>query len=347
MDPQANADKLLLTSLDSFWSIIRPIMDALNPQRICEIGIGNGDFSRRLIGDCRQRSASYIGVDPSTSSEFADELQGDNVQFVRKASLDALDEIDACDLYFIDGDHNYYTVKNELESIRRAAPEISILILHDVDWPWARRDQYCDPDAIPEAYRHQYSRDKKVAPGDKCLAEHGFSGEESDYSYAAALEEGGAGNGVLTAVDDFVSAHASDAWRLLLIPAVFGLGILYRRDQLSEALRGHISDLEAALDHCSDLFALMERNRIDLFLAFTDNLRHIRSLSEDYRELKDSYRELKDSYKDLQKQYQALHKHERGLAKHAADLLDAYKDLRKYADRLEERVRELQNPSEQ
>lgn len=338
--PRENNDNLLLTSLDSFWSIIEPIMDALSPQRVCEIGIGNGEFSRRLIGYCRQSSSHYIGVDPTTSDEFVRELQGETADFVRKPSLDALDDAGACDIYFIDGDHNYYTVKKELEGIRRVAPGISIVILHDVAWPWARRDQYCDPDAIPEAHRHEYSRDQKVAPGKKRLAEHGFSGEDSDYNYAAAVEEGGAANGVLTAVDDFVSAHASDTWRLLLIPAVFGLGILYRHDLLSQALRSRISELETALNHCAGLFAVMERNRIDLFLAFTDNLRHIRSLSADYKELKDSYADLRD-------QYQSLHKHERGLAKHAADLLDAYKDLRKYADRLEEEVRELHNPSEQ
>lgn len=321
-DRDDKGEALLLTSLDSFWSIIEPLMTSLDPRRICEIGIGNGDFSRRLIGYCRESCARYIGVDPTTSDEFVDELQSGISEFVRKASLDALTELEPCELYFIDGDHNYYTVRSELNSIRNAAPDVSMIVLHDVAWPWARRDQYCDPESIPEEHRHDYSREKKVAPGEKRLAERGFSGEESDYNYAVALEEGGAANGVLTAVDDFVAEHAGDNWSLLLVPAVFGLGVLCRKDILSDDLRGRIGDMDIGLHRFADLLALMESNRIDLFLAFTDNLRHIR--------------ELKD-------QYQALHEHERGLAKHAADLLEAYKDLRKYADRLGEQVRELRN----
>ena len=46
----------------------------------------------------------------------------------------------------IDGDHNYYTVSEELRLIAeraRTAP-LPLLLFHDVCWPHARRDDYFD-----------------------------------------------------------------------------------------------------------------------------------------------------------------------------------------------------------
>ena len=49
------------------------------------------------------------------------------------------------DAMIIDGDHNYYTVSEELAgsvSAARAARYMPLLLLHDVGWPHARRDAY-------------------------------------------------------------------------------------------------------------------------------------------------------------------------------------------------------------
>ena len=52
----------------------------------------------------------------------------------------------------IDGDHNYYTVSEELRLIgeRAAGAELPLLLFHDVCWPHARRDDYFAPELIPE-----------------------------------------------------------------------------------------------------------------------------------------------------------------------------------------------------
>ena len=56
----------------------------------------------------------------------------------------------------IDGDHNYFTVREELRLIGERAPgaELPLLLFHDVGWPHARRDDYHDADAIPAEHRH-------------------------------------------------------------------------------------------------------------------------------------------------------------------------------------------------
>ena len=62
----------------------------------------------------------------------------------------------------IDGDHNWYTVVNELRMLRdnaRAGREpLPVLILHDVGWPYGRRDLYYDPSTIPEEHRQPHRK---------------------------------------------------------------------------------------------------------------------------------------------------------------------------------------------
>ena len=55
----------------------------------------------------------------------------------------------------IDGDHNYYTVSEELRLIAERAgnEQMPLLLFHDVSWPHGRRDDYFDPSQIPEDMR--------------------------------------------------------------------------------------------------------------------------------------------------------------------------------------------------
>lgn len=60
-------------------------------------------------------------------------------------SLEVLPELhDTFDCILIDGDHNWYTVYHELKMIydRELLKRGGIVFLHDVEWPWGRRDMY-------------------------------------------------------------------------------------------------------------------------------------------------------------------------------------------------------------
>ena len=67
------------------------------------------------------------------------------------------------DAALIDGDHNWYTVYNELRLLARGAPgpparRCRVLILHDVGWPYGRRDLYYDARArSPTEFRQPYA----------------------------------------------------------------------------------------------------------------------------------------------------------------------------------------------
>ena len=78
--------------------------------------------------------------------------------------LPGLPPVDAA---LIDGDHNWYTVYHEMKAIAEVArangAPLPVMILHDVGWPYGRRDLYYAPDTIPEECRQPYAQKGMVA----------------------------------------------------------------------------------------------------------------------------------------------------------------------------------------
>ena len=106
----------------------------------------------------------------------------------------------------IDGDHNYYTVSEELRLVEAAAGgDLPLLLFHDVCWPHARRDDYFSPELVPADRRRPIAAGGGLHPD-----EPGIRFGALPYRSAAA-REGGPGNGVLTAVEDFVAARDGPA----------------------------------------------------------------------------------------------------------------------------------------
>ena len=124
----------------------------------------------------------------------------------------------------LDGDHNHWTLSAELRAIadRSDGAGMPLLLLHDIGWPHSRRDTYYAPDRVPQEHRQPLAQDALVAPGNPGTASEGIRFEW------AAEREGGPGNGILTAVEDFVAER--DGLRLAVVPAFFGLGVLWAED---------------------------------------------------------------------------------------------------------------------
>ena len=79
---------------------------------------------------------------------------------------------------------------------------------------------YYDPDGIPVAERHEYAR-SGMTPWSADLREG-----MKNASFANARTEGGHGNGVLTAIEDFIK-QSPLALRVFSLPTNYGLGIIY------------------------------------------------------------------------------------------------------------------------
>ena len=258
---------LLIHSMAEFAPLIGPALDRAGVRTIAEIGAEFGGMSRFLADYCEGAGGTLTCIDPEPKPEFTDWVaSAAHVAHVSLPSLEAFGHLSEVDAWVIDGDHNYYTVYNELLEIDQIAQRDGtplLAFLHDVGWPCARRDMYYAPDRIPQEHRHPYSYEDGVhVDTSAVLRDAGFRGRGQ---FAIAQQLGGPANGVLTAVEDFL-ARANTAERPLIyahVPAVFGLGVIMDASaEWAEDLAGIFLPF-----HENPLVASLELNRLRNYLA--------------------------------------------------------------------------------
>lgn len=251
--------------MNRFWdTVIGPILERLGPEVIVEIGSDKGDNTRNLLEFCERNGAELHVIDPLPKYDVAEWQQryGERFVFHRGLSLETLPGIERPDAVLIDGDHNWYTVLHELRLIERLSGErgFPLVMLHDVGWPYGRRDLYYSPETIPEEHRQAYAR-KGMLPGSSSLVEDGGLNR----GLHNALHEGGPRNGVLTAVEDFLD-ETEQQIEFTQIPGLHGLGILVPSQLVrqNEELAGFLATLRSSPPGRSvDLIEHLERARLE------------------------------------------------------------------------------------
>ena len=164
-----------------------------------------------------------LAIDPAPQpglERLADEHP--ELELIRRTSLEALPGIELPDAIVIDGDHNYYTVSEELRLIGERASDapLPLLLFHDVLWPHGRRDDYFDAEQLPaDARRPVVGEAAGIYPGDPGVRPGGLPYPRS------AAQEGGARNGVLTAIEDFAAGR--ERIRVAVVPAFFGFAVAW------------------------------------------------------------------------------------------------------------------------
>jgi len=250
-----------LYSLTLFGEIILPTLALAGARQIVETGSEYGGFTRELHDFASQAAGKLISIDPAPKPDafefIAANRDNPHFQFIQDASISALPALSSADAYVIDGDHNYFTVRAELDLIAANRGDKPLLVFeHDVCWPCGRRDMYYNPDAVPLPFRQPYSCENGLTLDNSGMINGGLRGG----GICFALREGGPANGVRTAIEDFLAQRSDLSFEI--IPAVLGLGIIYSRtapwaDRLTELLRPFTS---------SPLLEMLERNRLELYL---------------------------------------------------------------------------------
>lgn len=256
---------LMLHSLKEYEEIIFSLLDRTRPSSVLEIGTDSGPFTDRLIKYCGEKKVELVTVEPSPSQALAAQaIDSEAYNLYQGLGLIYL-LAPGCRAEFtlIDGDHNYFSVYNELKLLDRAWSERGaegVVLVHHVGWPCARRDSYYEPDALPSEVVHPHSFDLGASLDVAALGKGGLRGGGS---FAMALNEGGARNGVLTAVEDFLKDQPRYAVRT--IDSVFGLAAITVRGTESER---HVNEVFGPYDN--ELVRRLERNRLELFLKVVE-----------------------------------------------------------------------------
>ena len=247
-----------ICSMSNFSTEAARLMDRLEISRIVEIGCEAGFNTDALLDYVRKRKCLLDSVDPvevnfpfstETASEFTFHQEISGLFLNREMNYEVL---------FMDGDHNYETVFADLNVIhqKRHVSGIKLIFMHDVCWPWARRDIYYNIRQI--RCPHPHAADIRISPYNEPIYGQGLPPS----GYSTANEEGGAQNGVLTAVEDFLKLHQSE-WQVKTFPVIYGIGVLYCPENLTSfELKAITQDLNE-LERHKILLSTLELNRIE------------------------------------------------------------------------------------
>jgi hypothetical protein len=250
-----------------FWAkVVAPVLQAAEVRRLVEIGALRGEQTQLMIQDLGPKTELHV-IDPVPDFDPAEHERRFPGQYVfhRALSVDVLDELPPMDAALVDGDHNWYTVVNELRLLRqvsrREGAPLPVLVLHDVAWPSGRRDLYYNPDTVPAEHRQPW-RTAGMRPERSELLDNGGLNP----TMCNAETEGGPRNGVMTALEDFIAEH-DRPMRLVYLPIYFGLAIAVEEERLARqpALAAALDELESPKGK-DMLLELAESVRIDAML---------------------------------------------------------------------------------
>ncbi len=203
------------------YKIVRPFLEESRYTRICEVGASLGLNTERIL---TMADASMTLIDPCLDADLERKFAAEpRVSLHRGLSLEVLATVDEeFDCILIDGDHNWYTVFNELETVhnRKLLRKGGAILCHDVGWPYARRDMYYQPDTVPAEHRQPFAQRGMVEGQSELNATGGMNPDLFN-----ATHEGGPKNGVLTAIDDFLAAHRGE-YEYFSFREEYGLGFI-------------------------------------------------------------------------------------------------------------------------
>ncbi|HEY8000459.1 MAG TPA: class I SAM-dependent methyltransferase [Solirubrobacterales bacterium] len=247
-DPDENA-----ASLSNVAEILFGCLDAIEATTVVEIGAFHGKSTNEMLEWAARRGAKLIAIDPEPQPDLRQIAAGHpELELVEATSHEALPDLPAADAIIIDGDHNYFTLSEELRLIeaRAPGPAMPLLMLHDIGWPLARRDGYYAPERIPAEHRQPLAHNTYLAPDEPATAADGMP------FACVAAREGGPRNGILTAVEDFLETHPELAFAR--VPAFFGFGVIWHpQAHWAEAVRATVAPWDR-----NPVLERMEANRI-------------------------------------------------------------------------------------
>jgi len=189
-----------------YEDLIEPIFKEFKIKNVVEVGSSSGYNTLKLIKYAEANNGVIHCIDPFPEYDYK-KLEEEYKNYFKQylgLSLEVLGKLKNVEAVLIDGDHNWYTVFNELKIINDEYEEFPIVMFHDTSWPYGRRDLYYNPENIPEEFKHKYEKNG-IIPKQSELSEFGRNNLLNN-----TIFEGGEKNGVLTAIEDFIEYSQLD-----------------------------------------------------------------------------------------------------------------------------------------
>lgn len=282
-------------------NIVFPLINKLKPNYIVEVGAERGTNTMSMLEYCAENDGNLTCIDPFPlfDVDSLKEKYGEKFEMIEDLSLNVLDSIKDYDLILLDGDHNWYTIYNELKSIESNFNQdtFPFIIFHDISWPYARRDIYYNPNDIPEEFLNKYEK-KGIYPGESKLREVGGL-NSSIYN---ATEENTPKNGVLTGIEDFIKESDLNL-TFKTLNAFHGLGLMYTPNSETDKI---IHDIIWT----SDITVVMDNYYLKKTIDLGDNInrlkKEISQKNQELNNLKSENKELKAENKKLNKKQKEI-----------------------------------------
>ncbi|MGE4559135.1 MAG: class I SAM-dependent methyltransferase [Desulfobulbus sp.] len=180
-----------------FWDwAVMPLLLSRKEYRILEVGASLGHNTEKILASLPLSRVTV--VDPCFDYDLVHKFKdNERVRVVKGKSLEVFPGLsETYDAILLDGDHNFYTVFNELRYIEEKGllAHEGIVLLHDIGPPYGRKDLFYDPEAMPAEAKVPEER-----------------------------------QGVLTGVEEFMKCSNAN-WTLLKWSAEHGLGCLFKKN---------------------------------------------------------------------------------------------------------------------
>ena len=229
----------------------------------------------------------------------------------KENSLSILSNLSDYDAIFLNDDPNWYTVFNELRIIKMNNDVFPLVFICNNIFPHKRRDSYKNPDLIPKEFINDYSKNLE------------FSDIFIKDGFYHAIEENTPKNGVLTAIEDFLSENGSVG--IMDFNLLNGITILYPVNSISQIRLGKISEEVKDYEFNYDISDELVENRLllDNFKKFNlngENLDLINEFKIEINQKEEIIREYEDKIK--------VHDNELSLKNSQMDNIDSKLDVK-------------------
>lgn len=285
-------------SMSNYYPLFADILDLIKPQSFCEIGVYRGWGTKLYIKLCDKYNARLHCIDPFFEADLLPPAS-EKLSYFNETSRQYFERNITSDIYFIDGEHTYEAVHHDLTKIQSLHQDRKcIIFLHDMNWPHSYRDVIMNR----QDYLH---KERPCGRGYIFPTSEGFTNVGMPMFYADITEnEGGPGNGLLNAVETFLSDFAE--WDFAKIPSVYGLGILWNPTLMTDKERRYLEFKKAQLQTFSPFLSYLELHRLLTMAKMSLDEQNLNSLQSDLNVLTAASASLAEQTEALRQQNDSL-----------------------------------------